>query len=238
MGSVIVLIIVAFVVYKIWQKWKEEERKKKEAQEREEAQKREEAEILRKQQEEEQWQEDIKTGKVNLSVAVKFHNKGTKLLEAGKYNEAIEQFTKAIDSNPRYKDAYCNRGIAYKKKGNCDQAIADYYQGLRLDYEDADIHYNLGLAYFEKKEFRHAVDAFGAMRSHLGSVAKSKKVMMLLDHGIANINCGMQENNYSHFHNAYRIFEEVLSIDPNNSNARKLLETAQQKLPYAMDSRL
>jgi len=216
----VVIILVFFVKFLM---------KKKEAKEREKAEllrkQREEAEILRKKKEEEQWQEDIRTGKVNFSAAEKFYKMGAKLMETGKYDEAIEQFTKAIDSNPRYKDAYCDRGIAYKKKGDCNRAIADYQQGLQLDNNDADIHYNLGLAYMDKKEFLSATIEFQALESRS---EYRRNVMMLLNHGIAYLNIG-------DFHQACRRFFEVLRIDPNNSDARRYFEMAQQKLPYAYD---
>ena len=78
------------------------------------------------------------------------------------------------------------------------------------------------------------------------------EITALLNRGIVEFNLGEDERirwkdsgSYSypvgmtsHYHDAYRTFEEVLRKDPNHSDARRLLEMAQQRLPYKMDSRL
>ena len=40
-------------------------------------------------------------------------NQGIALLEEGQYDLSINCFNKAIEINPRYTDAYNNRGLAY-----------------------------------------------------------------------------------------------------------------------------
>ena len=41
------------------------------------------------------------------------------------------RISKHID--PKYADAYNNRGLAYRAKGDYDHAIADYNEAIRLD---------------------------------------------------------------------------------------------------------
>jgi len=157
------------------EKEKKEAREKaeRELREKEEEEEREKAEILRKQQEkkeeerkkaeEEKWQEDIRTGKVDLNKAEVFFDKGIMLLDSEKYHEAIEQFTKAIEFNPRYSEAYCNRGIAFYTNGEIDKAIDDYYKARSFNNNDKNgrkIQYNLGRAYMEKKSFNEAYYSF------------------------------------------------------------------------------
>ena len=46
--------------------------------------------------------------------AAKWHsNQGIELLEQGRYNEAIEELTKATESDPTYAKSYFNRGFIY-----------------------------------------------------------------------------------------------------------------------------
>jgi tetratricopeptide (TPR) repeat protein len=46
---------------------------------------------------------------------------------------AIADFDRAIQLNPKYVDAFNNRGFAYNTKGEYDRAIADYNQAIQLN---------------------------------------------------------------------------------------------------------
>jgi tetratricopeptide (TPR) repeat protein len=56
--------------------------------------------------------------------------KGVEALNKGLFDEAIADFTKAIEAGDDY---YLLRGRAYMGKGQHDQAIADYDEALKLD---------------------------------------------------------------------------------------------------------
>ena len=47
------------------------------------------------------------------------------MVKRGQYDNAIEDFNKAIALDPNYVSAYINRGAAYGKKGQYDNAIED-----------------------------------------------------------------------------------------------------------------
>lgn len=70
-----------------------------------------------------------------------------------KYDQAISDYTKAIELNPDYKTAYFNRGLTYFKKGSWrnnepyQKAIEDFSKAIKLDPYDVDVYYNRGLAY-------------------------------------------------------------------------------------------
>jgi tetratricopeptide (TPR) repeat protein len=55
--------------------------------------------------------------------------RGNDYAKKGQYDEAISDYNKALEINPRYAEAYCGRGLAYDNKGQYDQAISDYKQG-------------------------------------------------------------------------------------------------------------
>jgi tetratricopeptide (TPR) repeat protein len=48
------------------------------------------------------------------------------------YDQAIADYTKAIELKPDYAQAYTNRGLENEKLGQRDKAIADYHQALSL----------------------------------------------------------------------------------------------------------
>jgi len=215
-------------------------------QQEKEAEEREKAETLRKQQEEERkkaeeekWQEDIRTGKVDFNKATVFFNNGNKLMDSGKNNEAIEQFTKAIEFNPRYNDAYCNRGVVYKKNGDLDKAIADYMAALRLNDDDAETYYNLGRAYMEQKDIDRAILYFTksiASRSFY-KLGNPQKAEIYINRGILKYN-EAQTHNYHDYNHRGGVLKglldwiDAIKIDPNNSEATRLIQMANQNYNF------
>src|SRR6476646_3080895 len=71
--------------------------------------------------------------------AVDLYNRGVDQLDAGNYQGAIDNFTQALQLNPKDADAYYNRGYARHVLGKYQEAIADYTEAIRLkpDYGDA-----------------------------------------------------------------------------------------------------
>jgi tetratricopeptide (TPR) repeat protein len=58
---------------------------------------------------------------------------GTMACENGKNDEAIKDFTKAIELNPELADAYSNRGSAYAEISKFEEAIKDYTKAIGLN---------------------------------------------------------------------------------------------------------
>ncbi len=54
-----------------------------------------------------------------------FHRQGLKLLHTERYTEAVEFFTRAIELDPEYSDAYQNRGELYKLMGRLIEGNTD-----------------------------------------------------------------------------------------------------------------
>ena len=57
--------------------------------------------------------------------AAGFCNSGIAYFSQGQFDQAIAEFSKALEINPRYANAYIYRGAAYDIKGQYDQAIAN-----------------------------------------------------------------------------------------------------------------
>ncbi|GHU87658.1 hypothetical protein FACS189476_03450 [Spirochaetia bacterium] len=82
---------------------------------------------------------------------------GAKSFREGNYDQAIAEYTKAINLKNDYAEAYNYRGYLYGEKGDLDRAIADYTRAiaLRSGYTDAWI--NRGYAYGEKGDLDKAI---------------------------------------------------------------------------------
>ena len=122
------------------------------------------------------------------------YNRGTNLLNSGRYREAIPYFdeairlnprmrlptttgvlpmrilvntsvrfrtmTRRIRLNPRYADAYYNRGIAYEKLGQYQRAIQDYDEAIRPNPRYADAYNNRGIAYDSLGQYQRAIQDY------------------------------------------------------------------------------
>ena len=82
---------------------------------------------------------------------------GKRLDLARDYDQAIHDYNKVIEVNPRYAEAYNNRGIAYFYKGDYDQAIRDSTKAIEIGPRYAGAYYNRGAAYAKKGENDQAI---------------------------------------------------------------------------------
>jgi len=98
-------------------------------------------------------------------VLTRFEKEGIKIRglayeEKGQYDEAISNYTKALEINPRDADAYYNRGVVYNRKGQSDEAISDFTKALEINPRDAHAYYNRGIVYNRKSQSDEAISDF------------------------------------------------------------------------------
>jgi len=89
-------------------------------------------------------------------------DKGKDLFAKNKLDEAIHEFSLALDINGNLTDAYYFRGNIYADKGNYDKAIEDYTTTLRIEPEDAYALYNRGCTYHDKGDLDKAIEDYTA----------------------------------------------------------------------------
>lgn len=74
-----------------------------------------------------------KMGKIDPKYPYSFYNLGYLYLEILKVpDEAIKQFSGAIEAKPDYYEAYFNRGLAFEQVGNVYKAREDYQKALQI----------------------------------------------------------------------------------------------------------
>jgi len=89
--------------------------------------------------------------------AAAYFARGRTLIEQKDFNQAIDQFTKAIQMDPKDALAYYNRGLAYVAQSEYQEAIADYTSALHLNPKNALAYYHRGIAHRHLKEFDRAI---------------------------------------------------------------------------------
>jgi tetratricopeptide (TPR) repeat protein len=101
----------------------------------------------------------------NSKTAADYYNEGIELGNQGKYEQSLEAFTKAVEKDPNYADAYNNRGFYAKMElGDYKGAIEDFNKAIELGPK-AKAAYSLanrGYAYFMLKDFPNAMKDFKA----------------------------------------------------------------------------
>lgn len=97
------------------------------------------------------------THEINLlpSVYIAYNNRGNAYLEQGKYQYAIEDYSKAIKKameigrGNKNAPIYNNRGNAYYRLKNLEQAVCDYDSAIQIDPQFTVAYINRGNAYNE-----------------------------------------------------------------------------------------
>jgi len=92
--------------------------------------------------------------------AVQRNNLGASLLQQGKLEEAIAEFRKAVELDPKYTAAHLHLGYAYDRKGQVDEAIAQYRRVIELEPGSVIAHTNLGVLYDRKGLYDEAIGEF------------------------------------------------------------------------------
>jgi tetratricopeptide (TPR) repeat protein len=110
------------------------------------------------------WRNDIALYDHSLKVAgpsdVIHCSRGIAYGKLGNYAQAISDFDRAIEINPKYADAYNGRGVAYGERGNYRQAISDFDRTIEIDPEYADAYNNRGATYGKLGAQRQAISDY------------------------------------------------------------------------------
>ena len=82
-------------------------------------------------------------------------------LVKGEYDRAIADYTKAIEINPAFADAYDNRGYTYYSLKRYEEALYDHNKAIELGPTSyASVYNNRGLAYLAKGALDRAIQDF------------------------------------------------------------------------------
>ena len=82
---------------------------------------------------------------------------------SGNHELAIEDYTKALELRPDYREALVNRGTGYAALRKFDDAVKDFSAAVRIGPENAPVHIKRANAYLALGKFDEAADDFGAV---------------------------------------------------------------------------
>ncbi|WP_260446805.1 tetratricopeptide repeat-containing serine protease family protein [Nostoc sp. 2RC] len=127
--------------------------------------------------------------------------------DKGDFKGAIANYTTAIKLNPKYLDAYNNRGLARYNLGDFQGAIDDFNQALKINSKDADAYNNRGLAR----------SALGDKKSAIADYNRAIEINP--NYLLAYNNRGIARNSLDDSKNAIADFNQALKINPNYAEA-------------------
>lgn len=120
--------------------------------------------------------------------------------------EAIADYTRALDLDPRLVDAYKNRGVAYRQQNQLERALADYNQAITLDPNYAPVFNNRGNVYRDQ----HKLDL---------AIADYTRAIALDPHNAVPIsNRGMAYLDQGHWDQALQDFNQAIALNPGYAN--------------------
>ena len=92
--------------------------------------------------------------------AIEWFETGYQSLVAKRKKEALSALTRAIELNPKFAEAYNNRGLAYEELGDIKRAIQDYSKVIDLNPESAIAYHNLGITYGKLGNSQQAITGY------------------------------------------------------------------------------
>ncbi|MEM2088958.1 MAG: tetratricopeptide repeat protein [Thermoproteota archaeon] len=89
-----------------------------------------------------------------------YNNKGIVLIHLGKYEEAINEFDKAVRLNPKNPDYHNNKGLALLNLRRYKEAEKEFTKAVRLNWRNPSYRFNKGQALLELKKYGEAINEF------------------------------------------------------------------------------
>lgn len=157
------------------------------------------------------------------------------------YGDAdIQYWTKEIELDPNFEEAYYKRGNVYYNKGLYDEAIRDYNKAIELNPEYVEAYNNKGVCYFNKGQYDQAIKNYNkgleidpdneTIYYNLGEVYfkkglydesinnYTKMIKLRPDYVNAYYNRGIVYYNKKQYDKAIKDFNKALSLKPNDAD--------------------
>lgn len=89
-------------------------------------------------------------------LASPYYNRGEDHKGREKFDDALADYTKAVELNPDYVNAYVSRGVTNSEMGEYDSAFANFDKAIEMEPDNAEAYYNRGITYGRKGEYDNA----------------------------------------------------------------------------------
>ncbi len=76
-----------------------------------------------------------------------YANRGIAFTSLGQWNNAINDFNRVIEMDPKYGWGYSDRGVAYQNTNQWDKSIDDFSKAIEIDSDNLDAYAGRGVSY-------------------------------------------------------------------------------------------
>ena len=128
------------------------------------------------------------------------------------FQQAISAYSRAIEMNPNYAEAYNNRGNAYGQIKNFQQAIQDYQNALKFNKVDSRIYANLGNIYLMQKNYSAAINEY------------TQSINLNPNLATTYYNRALAYCYLNQFKNALPDAQRAMALNPSDNDAKKLYD--------------
>lgn len=154
--------------------------------------------------------DDVVRGNAGVQAALVergYHNRGLAYLDAKQYPDALRDFDRALDINPRDVSALVGRGTLFARTGSFDRALTDLGRAIEVDPSYAEAHAKRCFAKMMIEEPRNALPDC------------EKAVALNPRHRDAHTNLGVVYAALNRTGAAEASYRRALDIDPSNADA-------------------
>lgn len=200
------------------------------------------------------------SSKQPLKDADYYYKIGLSYLNEGNIKQAYIDFQKAIELDPKHKEALNSLGLVYIRLEDFDKAQELFNRALTLDSNFSDAFNNLGIVYMHKKKWQDAIIAF---RQALKNPLYHSADLVYLNIGYAQYRArnydeaikafkqailrnpelvqaiyalALAYNKAGNYGMSASAFKQAIDKDPRYSgDIQKFIAELKQKLPFAID---
>jgi len=145
-------------------------------------------------------------------------NLGDAYADAGRMDESLSEFEKAVVVKPYDPQAHYNLGVAYSKRHRNDEAVREYQNALYLYPAYANAHNNLGFTYAEMGRENDALQEYKAA------------IAIMPDYADAHFNLGSVYADRGLYDEAISELQRAIAINPEYADALNSLGNVYLKL--------
>lgn len=201
------------------------------------------------------WQQNIDAAPLN---PVPYNNLGTYYYSKKEYDKAIFLYTRAIELDSNYSDAYDHRGIAFRDRNMFLTALADFNKAIELNNKNP-MYWNnkgytfqgMGLIDSAIVYYREAIHKSADYHNALNNLSIAFQIKNLPDSALHYSNRAIKINPYNSRYynnrgniyymmgdldNAHLNFIKALEIEPENAKALNNLATVLMKRNFYQEA--